>query len=937
MDLDELLGLPEASRVASAATPDPMDVLANLRFGQHRPKSCLPRDGWRSTKWVRIQGMPVETEMPNAFEEMLRAAIGVSSRFEVAMVRPRADAQAALYLGFLDALDERVGRSLIAPDWEVEPGRAPTAPQLRFAAGVMYRWEALPGAGSGGKALGRSAVERLAAVPGPWLVSWQLSGLGAAAIDRSLDLALRLEDLASGHRTMTIEKRQGTSITVERAGWVAVSEWLVMLRRQLVLGRAEGMWSLESHVEALDARAFDSLRAALRFPLPHTDDEVTTARILDRGPGVAPVSYLSTSQVGSLLAAPRQSVPGLRVRPAPPGGRQGSGRGRPILLGTASGTDSAMEVDVADLEGHGFVTGTTGSGKTTTVSRLLAGLWNDHGVPFLIIDPVKDDYAATAGTFRGGLRVIRARDLRVNLLEPWPGEVPEFHIGRITQCFRGAFSLPSPVPYVVTQLFDRINQQDSGPGASNLFDIEAALPSVVASLGYDREVESNIRASLMTRLNLLLSPTRAARYAWPNSAMLRDILAQPTVLTLADLADDEERSFVVLMVAIAVWQAARARRNPKKIEHVLVLEEAHRVLPEVGSGGSGGGEVSDGSAEQQSAQLLTDLLAEVRSYGQQVLVVDQSPARVAQDVVRNTNLKIVHRLPHPGDQQHAGGAIGLTAENAIVLGGLQVGQALLSTRSEPSAQSIQVTPLPPAQARVVCSLPIASIGDAWPCCGPDPQPKAVAKHYQAWGLARTAEAAAAILAAGARGGAGNGVELRRQVYASLSTAAAAAAGLSRGCLLWTALRRLLYRERAVGRLTSVVAFEQSLTEHYACWASREPITEAAAGLSKASRAAFACPYCGTRCRTRVLAEATVRNQPIGGLLSTWDAAGGDLARVARWLARWQGVLTVTLGELMAQELSRCSAGYVVTLRRLPPEVLEEVMALTKANGSGSAT
>ena len=197
------------------------------------------------------------------------------------------------------------------------------------------------------------------------------------------------------------------------------------------------------------------------------------------------------------------------------------------------------------------------------------------------------------------------------------------------------------------------------------------LDPIVASLGYAGEPQANIRAIIATRLDLLLSPLRAARLCWPDSTMISRLMSGPAVVTLADLGDDEERSFLVLVLTMAVRAMARLRGAVGGVRHLLVLEEAHRVIPDIPP--SADPEAT--SAAKVSADLLSGMLAEVRAYGEQVLVVDQSPSRVSPEVLRNTNLKIVHRVVHPDDQVQVAGAMSMLAQEGRGLGLLRAGQA----------------------------------------------------------------------------------------------------------------------------------------------------------------------------------------------------------------------------------------------------------------------
>jgi hypothetical protein len=401
-------------------------------------------------------------------------------------------------------------------------------------------------------------------------------------------------------------------------------------------------------------------------------------------------SLFTTSDLASVFDGPPYSVPGLRIKEALPSGRNHTNNKEFVILGTYSGTSATAKLGISDFEGHAFLVGTTGSGKSTTVISLLKQLWNDYGIPFLIIDPVKNDYAPIVPQFKGSLEVVTASELKMGVLKPITGGSHEQHISRLSGALKGAFSFPQPVPYVVSYLLDQAATNPSITWTQFL----GMADKLVESLGYAEEVTSNIQAALLTRLKYLSSPSRANRFTFGNNRQIERLLKKPAVVTLADIADDEERAFIILCLAMLVWENAKlgnlsmGTSGIGNVKHVLVFEEAHRICPEVPQIAN----TENSSAQAESARLITSMLAEIRSYGEQVFVLDQSPCKVAADVLRNTNTKIAHRLLDPEDQRKVGGSMGLAENDCKVLASLERGQVLVSTISMPEPEAISVKP-----------------------------------------------------------------------------------------------------------------------------------------------------------------------------------------------------------------------------------------------------
>jgi len=814
-------------------------------------------------------------------------------------------------------------RSQLAPSCDVAIANRPSIPQEWIGHGMRFRLQA-----EVAQQQGRSSeqqvylLDRLVSLGGEWALVLAFDHVKQLEIRDAQRCAVRLSQVAAENLSEVRQASSNRSVTTVSAEWARIQRWSETILDHLAQGGAEGYW--ETAVWACSASEWTALEvvAALRGAIPTENGRRQMAfdnPIMANG-GSVPLSLLTTSEAVALLKPPRQSSIGLSVRPAPPSSRRPDISRHPIQLGFYWSTAIPATIGLTDLEGHAFVTGTTGSGKTSTLHRLLADVWNRHQVPFLVIDPVKDEYSTVASLFRGGIQVVTGNELCLNVLAPAPGEDPRQRISHVAQAFKGAFTMPSPTPYVVTQLFDQIVMQHGGPAGTDLHDVRDAVDELVAKLGYAPEAQSNIRASLLTRLNLLLAPTRAHRFAWSDSAMLDHLFDKPTIVTLVDLVDEEERAFLVLLLALSTWARARRRDVKRPVEHLLVLEEAHRVLPEVQDSFA---DPERGSAKHTSSQLLTSMLAEVRSYGEQVIVVDQSPSKVASDAVRNTSLKIVHRTVAADDQRTMAVAIGIPESEAGMLGSLSRGQAIVSTRQETVPQTLGITlAIPFDEDAHVLKVPRTL--PKWPCCeGRSPE-----QHFRAWQSAPLAEPAMALFLLGCRVGAeGGGEETLEQVSSRLAEIEVGV-GSSAHCLAWAGLRRLLVSERAIGWLPSAAAVDAQLEKLYSIWAVDDPASVASArshGVPTTGKAKI-CPDCKTACYVRIPAWSWLRTGPRTGLaslgLGSWRA---ELPSAGEWAKSELGRMERFLGRQGAVRVLRCQIYHSVHHYRLDVEVAYELM------------
>ncbi|WP_105034913.1 ATP-binding protein [Cryobacterium aureum] len=904
-------GTPDAERALSALSADPAP---GARF--RAPN--VPGDN----TWLRITAVPSAEEV-DAFLAVLGSAGGGLANFTV-LIQHGETTGIRLYLsGGHPAITARV-RNQIAPRcdavWEV-PSRA-----WRSWAGfgISYRVQAELGRESAQKPQHTGLLEHLSTVTGTWCVVLEFRSVHQLEVRDAQQSAVTLSQVAAEHLTTALQEHANRTVTTVSAGWSRVQQWAAVLLAQLAQGGAVGAWKTAAWAFGAEQWTTHQVVAALRGAIPEEQGRRFMAfdAPIDAAASSDPLSMLSSPECSAMLASPRASLQGLAVRPAPPAARRPDTSGRSLTLGRSWSTDLPATIGLADLEGHAFVTGTTGSGKTTTLHRLLAEAWNGHGIPFLVIDPVKDEYTSAAALFRGGITSVSGGELSLNLLQPGRGEDPRRHLMQVAQAFRGSFSMPSPTPYVVTKLFDSIAMQPGGPDGTELHDVRDAVDPLVRSLGYAAEAQSNIRASLLTRLELLLAPTRAHRFAWSNSAMIDALFDRPTVVTLADLVDDEERSFVVLLLALATWSRARARKRPKAVEHLLVLEEAHRVLPEIPVAVASADGVG-GSAQAASAELLTSMLAEVRSFGEQVIVVDQSPAKVAADVVRNTNLKIIHRTVAAEDQRTAGTSVGLRESEVGLLGSLARGQAILSTRQEPSPQTIAIDPATPTDLPARLRTVTRAVAN-WPCCGG----AAPEQHFGAWRAAELADPLMALFVLACRVGDEDHADNARNAVLRRLRVHERSLNVRADCLAWAGLRRLFVAERQEGLLPRAAAVAGQLSTVFAIWLAEAPPFPGTATAFSVPRTGsnFLCPDCGRACHVRVPAWRAAQDGPRTGLLAlaapTWRS---DLSSVADWAITERKRLGALLGESGTDTVIRCQVDQAVARFRLTADVADHLL------------
>ena len=403
-----------------------------------------------------------------------------------------------------------------------------------------------------------------------------------------------------------------------------------------------------------------------------------------------------------------------------------------------------FDVSLPALSRHVFIAGVTGSGKTTTSVKLLRGLYAKD-IPFLVIEPAKREYRQMASVLNDDPNSERlARDLTVfsastkegtpfhlNPFEVEEGTSVTEHIDLLRSVFAASFGdMWTPLPQVLEQCMLGIYQdrgwdlvtgenrrleegEDRALAFPTLRELGGIVDDIVNDLGFDPEARDRVRGSLSTRIDGLRVGSKGVLFDTRTSFSMSSLLGQPAILELERLADESDKAFLMGLLLIRLVEFRRGEQRKKSVtdqptdglRHMLVIEEAHRLLANV-TYNSG----SDNTARALAVEAFSNLLAEIRAYGQGIVVVDQVPTKLASDVIKNTNLKIAHRVVDEADRKVLGGSMAMSDAQMAGLATLARGEAAVFGDGDDAPLLVHVSPPSPA-----VSMPLsghAHTGDA---------------------------------------------------------------------------------------------------------------------------------------------------------------------------------------------------------------------------------
>jgi hypothetical protein len=409
------------------------------------------------------------------------------------------------------------------------------------------------------------------------------------------------------------------------------------------------------------------------------------------------------------------TVPGFKVRRGHFGHVERYASDEPgIELGETGGAGSGMVLPLSSLTKHALIAGGTGSGKTTTILEILRQLWGDHGVPFLVIEPVNsdaDDYRKLLDEpgFES-LEVLTVGDesahpLRFNPFEVPPDVLVAEHMANLLACFKAAFGLWEPLPSIYEEALN-LTYMNAGilpterPDGSDrdwpaAVEFMKAMGEATADLGYEGEVRSNIEAASIRRAQQLAVGTCASTFLTSRSHDMESLLDHPVVIELKTLGAGDEQSLMIAFLLNAMTEYYQAVRGASPtLRHVTVIEEAHRLLARP----TGGGDQTTAQAKEKAAEGFANTLAENRKYGEGVIIAEQLPTKLVQDAVKNTNLKMMHRLTAEDERRYLGETMGFDDAQLRFATRLRTGEALVYADDFAEATMVSVRPKLEARA-----------------------------------------------------------------------------------------------------------------------------------------------------------------------------------------------------------------------------------------------
>ena len=424
-------------------------------------------------------------------------------------------------------------------------------------------------------------------------------------------------------------------------------------------------------------------------------------------------SLVSSKELAIHMSLPQSSVPGILVREETSFGREVKSNsvltdinsisiGSVLHLGEEYKLPVRLSLD--ELSKHTFVTGSTGSGKSNTMYLILSQL-KQKGIKFMVVEPAKGEYKHVFGNDED-VTVYSNSPKCGKLLQINPFAFPYKstdlleHVDRLVEIFNACWPMYAAMPSVLKKsiisayekcgwdllLSENKYKKANEPVFPTIDDVLSCLKDYINSSEYSDETKGDYKGALETRLSDLNTGLLGLVFSG-NSIPDAELFNQNSIIDLSRIGSTETKALIMgfMVMKLNEFRMSEGGMN-SKLRHVTILEEAHNLLKRTSTNQS----QESANLAGKSVEMISNSIAEMRTYGEGFIIVDQSPSLLDSSAIRNTNTKIVMALPEDTDRTVAGKSIALSDDQIEQIARQNVGEAIVYQNSWEEAVQCQI-------------------------------------------------------------------------------------------------------------------------------------------------------------------------------------------------------------------------------------------------------
>ena len=421
-------------------------------------------------------------------------------------------------------------------------------------------------------------------------------------------------------------------------------------------------------------------------------------------------NWYSPNELGLIAGLPEKEVVGLALNEevefglnakTPDKGEELISLGK--LVQSGNEIDVEVSLEKSALNKHIFITGVTGTGKTTTCQKLLL----ESKLPFLVIEPAKTEYRIlmnnkeTEDILIFTLGKDDVAPFRLNPFEFFEGESITSRVDMLKAAMEASFDMEAAIPQIIesaiyscyedygwnidnnkNEKFD--NPYDEGVYSfPTLEDLLNKIEIEVTKHNFDDRLKKDYIGSITARLQGLLVGSKGQMLNTRRGIDFRELIEKKVVLEIEEIKNGTEKSLIMGFILTNLCEALKSKfKKDKQFKHITLIEEAHRLLSKYSPG--------DSLNKKNSVETFADMLAEVRKYGESLIIADQIPNKMTPEVLKNTNTKIVHKIFAEDDKEAIGNTMSLSKEQKDFLSSLTTGRAIVFSQGWTKALQVQI-------------------------------------------------------------------------------------------------------------------------------------------------------------------------------------------------------------------------------------------------------
>lgn len=358
------------------------------------------------------------------------------------------------------------------------------------------------------------------------------------------------------------------------------------------------------------------------------------------------------------------------------------------------------------LNKHAFICGVPGSGKTYTMLHMVTEL-HKNKIPFMVMEPAKKEYRAIYNYGKEMFDIMLFSPhmntlfpLRVNMMEFPEGITLSEHINVLMNVFESTFELGGPVYNLLDKSiglayekygWNEYNENDGSKEYPCLEELRDIFTEQVEKTTYNGNFKGDLKSFLNVRLEGLMRRDAGEVFNVKKSTIKpEDWISKSSIIEMEDMGE-KNRNFLTLLLCnyireelkiIKKKNADDANKNPN---HVIFIEEAHNVIANTAEQSG-----SNINPKISATKFIVDMLAEVRALRESIVIADQLPSSMAQEVMKNTGLKIALRMSSQDEREYISSTISASPVQIDNLSRYEKGKSLVFFEKMEKAMEVQI-------------------------------------------------------------------------------------------------------------------------------------------------------------------------------------------------------------------------------------------------------